>query len=180
MRSKKLNPAWLDPTFLGNMLIKKAVGRKRSSGTDWTLFIYDLLIAGLTNFISVLELEVRINYNRVGLNYVLEGFNLQQNLTIFAWFKIEYSPSTFNHVCEQINTGLHSQRRGHRKGLGVAIGMLLIHWCTTTALMQIVKVMNGMEYDQGMIYLTNIQRMRYVDKNWKRSVTGNVDIVVHW
>ena len=58
--------------------------------------------------------------------------------------------------------------------------MLLIDWCTTTALMQIVKVMNGMEYDQGMIYLTNIQRMRYVDKNWKRSVTGNVDIVVHW
>ena len=58
--------------------------------------------------------------------------------------------------------------------------MLLIHWCTTTALMQIVKVMNGMEYDQGMIYLTNIQRMRYVDKNWKRSVTGNVDVVVHW
>ena len=58
--------------------------------------------------------------------------------------------------------------------------MLLIHWCTTTALMQIVKVMNGMEYDQGMIYLTNIQRMRHVDKNWKRSVTGNVDIVVHW
>ena len=40
--------------------------------------------------------------------------------------------------------------------------------------------MNGMEYDQGMIYLTNIQRMRYVDKNWKRSITGNVDIVVHW
>ena len=31
--------------------------------------------------------------------------------------------------------------------------------------MQIVIVMNGMEYDQGMIYLTNIQRMRYVDKN---------------
>ena len=58
--------------------------------------------------------------------------------------------------------------------------MLLIDWCTTTALMQIVKVMNGMEYDQGMIYLTNIQRMRYVDKNWKRSITGNVDIVVHW
>ena len=58
--------------------------------------------------------------------------------------------------------------------------MLLVHWCTRTALMQIVKVMNGMEYDQGMIYLTNIQRMRYVDKNWKRSITGNIDIVVHW
>ena len=27
--------------------------------------------------------------------------------------------------------------------------------------MQIVKVMNGILYDQGMIYLTNIQRMRY-------------------
>ena len=27
--------------------------------------------------------------------------------------------------------------------------------------MQIVKVMNGIVYDQGMIYLTNIQRMRY-------------------
>ena len=58
--------------------------------------------------------------------------------------------------------------------------MLLIHWCTTTALMQIVKVMNGMEYDQGMIYLTNIQRMRYVDKNWELSITLNVDIAVHW
>ena len=29
-------------------------------------------------------------------------------------------------------------------------------------------------------YLTNIQRMRYVDKSWKLSITGNVDIVVHW
>ena len=31
--------------------------------------------------------------------------------------------------------------------------------------MQILKVMNGIVYGQGMIYLTNIQRMRYVDKN---------------
>ena len=31
--------------------------------------------------------------------------------------------------------------------------------------MQIVKVMNGIVYDQGMIYSTIIQRMRYVDKN---------------
>ena len=32
-------------------------------------------------------------------------------------------------------------------------------------LMQIVKVMNGIVYDQGMTYSTNIQRMRYADKN---------------
>ena len=30
--------------------------------------------------------------------------------------------------------------------------------------------MNGMGYDQGMIYVTNIQRMRYVDKHWKLSI----------
>ena len=88
--------------------VNKAVWRKCSSGTDWTLFIYDLLIAGLTNLISVVELEVSINYNWMGLNYVLKGFNLQQNWAIFAWFKIEYSPSTFNHVCEQRSTGFHS------------------------------------------------------------------------
>ena len=115
----------------------------------------------------------------MGLNYVLKGFNLQQNWAIFARY-IEYSPSTFDHVCEQRSAGLQSWRRGHRKGLGVAIGMLLIHWCTTTALMQISKVMNGIVYGQGMIYLTNIQRMRYVDKNWKLSIVGNVDILVHW
>ena len=28
-----------------------------------------------------------------------------------------------------------------------------------------LKVMNGIAFDQGMIYLTNIQRMRCVDKN---------------
>ena len=58
--------------------------------------------------------------------------------------------------------------------------MLLIDWWTTTALMQIVKVTNGIVFDEGMIYLTNIQRMRYLDKNWKFSITVNVDIVVHW
>ena len=42
--------------------------------------------------------------------------------------------------------------------------------------MQIVKVTNGIVFDEGMIYLTNIQRMRYVDKF---SITVNVDIVVH-
>ena len=31
--------------------------------------------------------------------------------------------------------------------------------------MQIVKVMNGIVYDQGMTYSTNIQRMRYADEN---------------
>ena len=31
--------------------------------------------------------------------------------------------------------------------------------------MQIVKVTNGIVFDEGMIYLTNMQRMRYVDKN---------------
>ena len=40
--------------------------------------------------------------------------------------------------------------------------------------------MNGIVYDQEMIYSTNIQRMRYVDKNWKLSITVNIDIVVHW
>ena len=40
--------------------------------------------------------------------------------------------------------------------------------------------MNGIVYDQGMIYSTNIQRMRYVDKTWKLSITVNVDIAVHW
>ena len=40
--------------------------------------------------------------------------------------------------------------------------------------------MNGIVYDQGMIYSTIIQRMRYVDKNWKLSITVNIDIVVHW
>ena len=39
--------------------------------------------------------------------------------------------------------------------------------------------MNGIVYGQGKIYLTNIQRMRHVDKNWKLSKTGNIDIVVH-
>ena len=58
--------------------------------------------------------------------------------------------------------------------------MLLIDWWTTTALMQIVKVTNGTVFDEGMIYLTNIQRMRYLDKNWKFSITVNVDVVVHW
>ena len=37
--------------------------------------------------------------------------------------------------------------------------------------------MNGILYDQGMIYSTNIQRMRYVDKNWKLSIIVKVDIV---
>ena len=37
--------------------------------------------------------------------------------------------------------------------------------------------MNGIVYDQGMIYSTNIQRIRYVDKNWKLSITVKVDIV---
>ena len=31
--------------------------------------------------------------------------------------------------------------------------------------MQIVKVTNGTVFDEGMIYLTNIQRMRYLDNN---------------
>ena len=47
--------------------------------------------------------------------------------------------------------------------------VLLIYWRVTTALLQIVTV-SGMGYDQGVIYLSNIQRMRYVDKKWKLSI----------
>ena len=108
MRSKKNESCFIRPNLHWKHAVKKAVRRKCSSRTDWTLFMYNLLVAGLTNLISVVELEVRINYNWMGLNYVLEDFNLQQKLAIFAWFKIEYSPYTFNHVCEQRNTGLFS------------------------------------------------------------------------
>ena len=52
----------------------------------------------------------------IGPNYVLEGFNLQQNEAIFAGFNIAHSPSPFNHVCEQRSTGLLSQRRDHNIG----------------------------------------------------------------
>ena len=40
--------------------------------------------------------------------------------------------------------------------------------------------MNGMGYDLGMIYITNILRMRNVDKNFKVVNTVNVDKVVYW
>ena len=39
--------------------------------------------------------------------------------------------------------------------------------------------MNGMGYDLGMIYITNILRMRNVDKNFKVVNTVNVDKVVY-
>ena len=44
----------------------------------------------------------------MGPNNVLEGFNVQQNWAIFAWFKTEPYPSPFNHVCEQRSSGLLS------------------------------------------------------------------------
>ena len=42
--------------------------------------------------------------------------------------------------------------------------------------------MNGMGYDQGMTYVTNIPRLRCVDKNGKLSIRQwmYVDKVVHW
>ena len=62
-------------------------------------------------------------------------------------------------------------RRDHRKGLGVAIGMLLIHSCTKTSLLQIVTV-NGMGYDLGMIYIYIYVYLVYKEWDMSKKIEG--------